>query len=65
MAAGPFTGNTAQGTRSVVGQRYHERMWTAIATCGKQGHSFFHFLHDSIDAKINGRSALSQVTNQS
>jgi len=46
-----------QGTRSESGQRYHERMWTAIATCDKQGRSFFHFLQASIDAKINGRSA--------
>ena len=38
------------GTRSAVGQRYHERMWTAIATCTKQSRSFFHFLHTSIDA---------------
>ncbi len=41
-----------QGTRSEAGQRYHERMWTAIATCGKQGKSFFHFLHESISAKL-------------
>jgi hypothetical protein len=40
-----------QGTRSAVGQRYHERMWTAIATCAKQGRSFFDFLHTSIDAQ--------------
>ena len=39
-----------QGTRSEVGQRYHQRMWTAIATCGKQGRSFFQFLHESISA---------------
>jgi hypothetical protein len=25
-----------QGTRSNAGQRYHERMWTAIGTCKKQ-----------------------------
>ena len=43
-----------QGTRSEVGQRYHERMWTAIATCGKQGRSFFHFLHESVAAGLSG-----------
>ena len=43
-----------QGTRSVVGQRYHERMWTAIATCGKQDRSFFAFLHQAIQAKLSG-----------
>jgi len=41
-----------QGTRSEAGQRYHERMWTAIATCTKQGRSFFHFLHGSIEANL-------------
>ncbi|MCH8839318.1 MAG: transposase, partial [Planctomycetes bacterium] len=45
-----------QGTRSAVGQRYHERMWTAIATCGKQGRSFFHFLHQAISANLNGQA---------
>jgi hypothetical protein len=25
-----------QGTRGEAGQRYHERMWSAIATCKKQ-----------------------------
>jgi transposase len=41
-----------QGTRSESGQRYHERMWTAIATCDKQGLSFFQFLHESLTAKL-------------
>ena len=43
-----------QGTRSEAGQRYHQRMWTAIATCGKQGRSFFQFLHESISASLSG-----------
>lgn len=43
-----------QGTRSESGQRYHERMWTAIATCNKQGRSFFQFLHESIAAHLEG-----------
>ncbi len=43
-----------QGTRSESGQRYHERMWTAIATCDKQGRSFFQFLHESLTAKLTG-----------
>jgi len=46
-----------QGTRSVAGQRYHERMWTGIATCGKQGRSFFHFLHESISANLTAQTA--------
>ena len=37
-----------QGTRSEAELRYHERMWTAIATCGKQQHDFFVCLIKSI-----------------
>ena len=46
-----------QGTRSAVGQRYNERMWTAIATCKKQKRNFFQFLHAAIEAKLNQRNA--------
>lgn len=46
-----------QGTRGAAGQRYHERMWTAIATCRKQNRNFFSFLHDSIKAKIDNQPA--------
>ena len=42
-----------QGTRGEAGQRYHERMWTAIATCKKQERNFFTYLHDSIAAHLN------------
>ena len=41
-----------QGTRSEKGQRYHERMWTAIATCAKQSRSVFHYLYESITAHL-------------
>lgn len=51
-----------QGTRSAAGQRYHERMWTAIATCTKQHRSFFQFLHASIDAKLTGQTAPTLLT---
>ena len=40
-----------QGTHGELGQRYHERMWTAIATCKKQKRNFFSFLLESIEAK--------------
>ncbi len=46
-----------QGTRGAAGQRYHERVWTAIATCRKQNRNFFSFLHDSIKAKIENQPA--------
>ena len=52
-----------QGTRSEVGQRYHERMWTAIATCAKQGRSFFHFLHESIAANLASHTPPSLLQN--
>jgi len=52
-----------QGTRSTADQRYHERMWTVIATCGKQGRGFFHFLNEAIEAKINGKPAPSLLPN--
>ncbi len=48
-----------QGTRSAVGQRYHERMWTAIATSKKQGRVFFEFLCQSIEACLDGQTATS------
>lgn len=51
-----------QGTRSEKGQRYHERMWTTIATCKKQGRNFFSFLHESIDAKLNQKQAPTLIT---
>lgn len=50
-----------QGTRSESGKRYHERMWTAIATCKKQNKNFFDFLHASIQAKLNGTPAPSLI----
>ncbi len=48
-----------QGTRSEVGQRYHERMCTALATCRKQQPNFFEFLKSSIEAKLSKRPARS------
>jgi len=46
-----------QGTRGLVGQRYHERMWSAIATCKKQCRNFFSFLQESIAAHLQNRQA--------
>ena len=45
-----------QGTRGEAGQRYHERMWSAIATCKKQDRNFFEFLLNSIAAQLNHTS---------
>lgn len=37
-----------QGTRSDMGQRWSERIWTAIATCQRQGRSVFEFLRVAV-----------------
>lgn len=50
-----------QGTRSEAGMRYHERMWTMIATCKKQNRSVFEFLQASISAELAGESAPSLI----
>lgn len=42
--------HVTQGSRSEAGQRWLERIWTAIATCTQQGRSVFAFLHESIVA---------------
>ena len=46
-----------QGTRGEAGQRYHERMWSTIATCKKQNRNFFTFLLDSITAQHHNQPA--------
>jgi len=46
-----------QGTRSEAGQQYHERLWTALATCRKQQRNFFDFQTSSINAKLNKQPA--------
>ncbi len=51
-----------QGTRSDTGERYHERMWSAIATCGKQNRSFFKYLHASITARLAAQPAPSLLS---
>jgi transposase len=39
-----------QGTRSEAGDRWCERIWTVIATCGQHGRSVFDFLHAAVEA---------------
>jgi transposase len=43
-----------QGTRSEIGRRWCERIWTVIATCAQQGRAVFQFLLDSVDAHLSG-----------
>ena len=37
-----------QGTRSDMGNEWHERFWTTVATCRKQGRNVMTFLRDAI-----------------
>lgn len=43
-----------QGSRSKTGQRWLERIWTALATCAQTGRSVFAFLHESLSAYFAG-----------
>jgi hypothetical protein len=45
-----------QGSRGETGQRWLERIWTAIATCAQSGRSVFTFLHESITAFLQNAS---------
>ena len=42
-----------QGTRSQRGQRWCERIWTAIATCAQQQRSVIEYLRDAVTAHFN------------
>jgi transposase len=50
-----------QGTRSEAGNRWCERIWTAIATCVQQGRSMFAYLETVVDAWFEGTEAPSQL----
>src|SRR3984957_7744939 len=46
-----------QGTRSEVGNRWCERIWTVIATCVQQGRSVFAYLEAAVGAWFEGTEA--------
>src|SRR4051794_30967869 len=46
-----------QGTRSEAGNRWCERIWTAIATCAQQGRSVFAYLEAAVGAWFDGTEA--------
>jgi transposase len=46
-----------QGTRSEAGNRWCERIWTVIATCGQQGRSVFAYLEAAVGAWFEGAEA--------
>ena len=47
--------HVTQGTRSERGQRWCERIWTAITTCIQQQRSFFEFLYQSVNNHFAGK----------
>jgi transposase len=46
-----------QGTRSEAGNRWCERIWTVIATCGQQGRSVFAYVAAAVAAWFDGTEA--------
>jgi transposase len=46
-----------QGTRGETGQRWSERIWTVIATCGQQGRSVWEYLSQAVQAHWHGSAA--------
>ena len=44
-----------QGTRSERGQRWCERIWTAVATCAQQERSMFEYLGEAVNAHFHGQ----------
>ena len=46
-----------QGTRSERGNRWCERIWTVMATCGQQGRSVFEYLEAAVTAWFHGEEA--------
>jgi hypothetical protein len=46
-----------QGTRSEAGNRWCERIWTVVATCGQQGRSVFAYLEAAVGAWFDGTEA--------
>jgi len=51
-----------QGTRSAVGRRWSERIWTTIASCVQQGRSVFEFLERAVHAHLARHAAPSLMT---
>ena len=51
-----------QGTRSLHGKQWCERVWTTIATCTQQGRSAFQFIAQVVKAHFTGMPAPSLLT---
>lgn len=52
-----------QGSRSETGQRWLERIWTAMATCAQTGQSVFTLLHESLTAWLSGQATPKLLSN--
>jgi len=46
----------SQGIRSDVGNEWHERFWTVLATCKRQGLNVMAFLREAIFSLLHGLS---------
>jgi transposase len=53
-----------QGTRSEAGNRWCERIWTVIATCGQQGRSVFDYLSTAVEAWFHRTEAPSLLPSE-
>ena len=53
-----------QGTRSEAGNRWCERIWTVIATCGQQGRSVFDYLYAAVEAWFHRTEAPSLLPSE-
>jgi len=54
-----------QGSRSVAGQRWLERIWSTMASCAQQGRSAFTFLVDAVHSHFQGLSSPSLLPDTS
>jgi transposase len=54
-----------QGTPGLNGQRWCERIWTVVTTCGQQGRSVFNFLCEAMTAHFQGAPTPSLLPNAS
>ena len=54
-----------QGSQSEAGQKWLERIWTAMATCTQQGRSVFEFLQESVATFFQGAPGPSLIPDTS
>jgi transposase len=54
-----------QGSRSIAGRQWLERIWSVLATCAQQGRSAFAFLIDSVNAFFHAQPPRSLLLDSS